>query len=160
IGEVRPGDDALFIEVTGTDLPMVVLTLNIFAANLADRGARIEPVEIVYPYKTALGAKFSTPVDLGTGRTLSINTIEQALGQKLGVQQIKQALEAYGYRVANGRQGVMVTLPPYRQDLMHAMDVAEDVAISRGYGSFQPIMPSQFTVGGLSQIEMTSDRVR
>ena len=32
----RPGlDDALFVEVTGTDLPMVVLTLNILAANLA-----------------------------------------------------------------------------------------------------------------------------
>ena len=49
IGEVRPGDDDLFIEVTGTDLPMVVLTLNIFAANLADRGATIEPIEVVYP---------------------------------------------------------------------------------------------------------------
>ena len=49
IGEVRPGDDELFVEVTGTDLPMVVLTLNIFAANLADRGATIEPIEVVYP---------------------------------------------------------------------------------------------------------------
>ncbi len=54
-GEVRVGDDALFVEVTGTDLSMVILTLNILAANLADRGAVIEPIEIRYPYKTALG---------------------------------------------------------------------------------------------------------
>ena len=53
-----------------------------------------------------------------------------------------------------------VTLPFYRQDLMHAMDVVEDVAISRGYGDFLPVMPSQFTVGGLSRIEEVSDRVR
>jgi phenylalanyl-tRNA synthetase beta chain len=55
---------------------------------------------------------------------------------------------------------VAVTLPLYRQDLMHAMDVVEDVAISRGYGDFSPVMPSQFTVGGLSRIEEVSDRVR
>ncbi len=53
-----------------------------------------------------------------------------------------------------------MTLPLYRQDLMHAMDVVEDVAISRGYGDFLPVMPSQFTVGGLSRIEEVSDRVR
>jgi phenylalanyl-tRNA synthetase beta chain len=43
---------------------------------------------------------------------------------------------------------------------MHAMDVVEDVAMSCGYGEFSPVMPSQFTVGGLSRIEQTSDRAR
>jgi phenylalanyl-tRNA synthetase beta chain len=43
---------------------------------------------------------------------------------------------------------------------MHAMDVVEDVAISRGYGEFLPVMPGQFTVGGLSRIEQLSDRAR
>jgi len=52
-------------------------------------------------------------------------------------------------------------MPPfYRQDLMHAMDIVEDVAISRGYSDFSPVMPSQFTVGGLSRIEEFSDRIR
>jgi phenylalanyl-tRNA synthetase beta chain len=160
IGEVRVGDEALFVEVTGTNLTMVNLTLNIIAMNLADRGATIEPVEVVYPYKTEQGTNVVTPLDLGKARTLRISTIEQALGQKLGIQPIKQALEAYGYEVTTGRDTVSVTLPPYRQDLMHAMDVVEDVAISRGYSDFQPIMPSQFTVGGLSQVETASDRVR
>lgn len=160
IGEVRVGDDALFVEVTGTDLAMVILTLNIFAANLADRGATIEPIEVAYPYKTEQGMNVVTPLDLGKAHTLPISTIEQALGQRLGVQPIKQALEAYGYEVTTAREMVSVTLPLYRQDLMHAMDVVEDVAISRGYSDFQPIMPSQFTVGGLSQIETTSDRIR
>jgi phenylalanyl-tRNA synthetase beta chain len=40
------------------------------------------------------------------------------------------------------------------------MDVVEDVAMSRGYGEFSPIMPAQFTVGGLSRIEQISDRAR
>lgn len=159
-GEVRVGDDALFVEVTGTDLSMVVLTLNIFAANLADRGAVIEPIEIRYPYKTALGTGVITPQDLEKSQRLPISTIEQALGQALGAQKVANALRAYGYGVATKGKHITVTLPFYRQDLMHAMDVVEDVAISRGYGDFLPVMPSQFTVGGLSRIEEVSDRVR
>lgn len=160
IGEVRVGDDELFVEVTGTDLAMVILTLNIFAANLADRGATIEPVEVQYPKNTPLGKRVVTPQDLGTPRTIQIKTIEQALGQDLGVKTVKQALEVYGYEVSAGNGTVKAKLPPYRNDLMHPMDVVEDVAMSRGYGSFAPEMPAQFTVGGLSRIEETSDRAR
>lgn len=160
IGEVQPGDDQLFVEVTGTDLSMVVLTLNIFAANLADRGAAIEPIEVVYSKKTSLGKRVVTPQDLGQSRTIPIKTIEQALGQKLGAQAVKQALQVYGYDVTGGDGSVRAKLPPYRQDLMHAMDIVEDVAISRGYVEFSPVMPAQFTVGGLSKIEQISDRAR
>ena len=160
IGEVRAGDDQLFVEVTGTDLSMVVLTLNIFAANLADRGAAIEPIEVIYPKKTELGKRVVTPQDMGQSRTIPIKTIEQALGQKLGAAAVKQALQMYGYEVTGREGSVRAKLPPYRQDLMHAMDVVEDVAISRGYGDFSPVMPAQFTVGGLSKIEQSSDRAR
>lgn len=160
VGEVKVGDDALFVEVTGTDLPMVVLTLNIFAANLADRGAAIEPIDVRYPYKTALGQDVVTPQDLKKSQTLLISTIEQALGQTLGAKEVVKGLTAYGYEVQANGNHVTVTLPPYRQDLMHAMDVVEDVAISRGYADFLPVMPSDFTVGGLSRIEEVSDRVR
>jgi len=160
IGEVRVGDDQLFVEVTGTDLSMVMLTLNIFAANLADRRATIEPIEVQYPYQTSLGKRVITPQDLGKARTIPIKTIEQALGQKLGAKTVKQALEVYGYNVSAGNGTVTAKLPPYRHDLMHAMDVVEDVAISRGYREFSPVMPAQFTVGGLSHIEQISDRAR
>ena len=43
---------------------------------------------------------------------------------------------------------------------MHVMDVAEDVAITRGYDSFSPIMPQTFTVGNLSEQEQRSDQLR
>jgi phenylalanyl-tRNA synthetase beta chain len=160
IGEVQVGDDALFVEVTGTDLPMVVLTLNIFATNLADRGAIIEPIDVRYPVRTPFGKQVVTPRDLDIARTIPIQTIEQALGQTIGEDAVKQALEVYGYVVRAGKGTVKAKLPPYRQDLMHPMDVVEDVAISRGYSDFSPVMPAQFTVGALSRIEQMSDRAR
>ncbi|GIW55853.1 MAG: hypothetical protein KatS3mg082_2257 [Nitrospiraceae bacterium] len=160
IGEVQVGDRELFVEVTGTDLLMVVLTLNILAVNLTDRGAVIKPVEVTYPYKTSLGKTVTTPRDFCKARKIQVKAIEAALGQPLGAQEIGKALETYGYRISKARDRVVVRLPPYRNDVMHAVDVVEDVAISRGYDVFAPVMPSQFTVGGLSRLEQASDRVR
>lgn len=160
IGEVKVGDQELFVEVTGTDLLMVILTLNILAANLADRGATIEAVDVVYPYKTRLGKAVRTPFDFGQARAIPIKTIESALGQRLGSKEVCRALSAYGYEARSAGNKVSVKPPPYRNDQMHAVDVVEDVAISRGYGEFTPLMPSQFTVGSLSRVEQVSDRVR
>lgn len=160
IGEVRVGDRDLFVEVTGTDLLMVVLTLNIMAVNLADRGAAIGPVAVEYADKTPLGKTVRTPCDFGKARSVPLKTIEAALGQALGADTIREALVAYGWQADLKGKSVSVKLPPYRNDLMHAVDVIEDVAVSLGYERFAPEMPAQFTVGGLTRLELVSDRVR
>lgn len=139
---------------------MVALTLNIFAANLADRGAVITPVEIHSPVKTNFGRRWSTPIDFGESRTIPLKAIESALGEALGGKEVASALKSYGYTVKSAGQKVAVQLPPYRNDLLHTVDVVEDVAISQGYARFAPVMPSQFTVGGLSRLEQMADRVR
>ncbi|UCH90809.1 MAG: phenylalanine--tRNA ligase subunit beta [Nitrospirota bacterium] len=160
LGEVQIGDTDLLVEVTGTDLSMVILALNIFASNLADRGATIEPIDIVYPYETAMGKTVKTPFDMGNGLRVPLQAIEQALGMPLDAKAIQTALTSYGYQVKLTRHSVSVKLPPFRNDLMHMMDVAEDVAITRGYDSFSPIMPQTFTVGSLSEQEQRSDQLR
>jgi len=114
----------------------------------------------VYPYKTRLGKTVRTPFDFGQARAIPIKTIESALGQRLGSEGVCRALSAYGYEARSAGNKVSVKPPPYRNDQMHAVDVVEDVAISRGYGEFTPLMPSQFTVGSLSRVEQVSDRVR
>ena len=160
VGEIQVGDKELLIEVTGTDLLMVLLTLNIFAVNLADRGASIEPLEISYPYPTPFGKTLRTPFDFSQSQRISLNAVEAALGTSLGSETIQRALLAYGYQVKATRHTISVKLPAYRNDLMHVMDVAEDVAISRGYETFSPVMPSHFTVGAVSSLSQNSDRIR
>jgi phenylalanyl-tRNA synthetase beta chain len=160
IGEVRVGDRDLLVEVTGTDLLMVVLTLNIMAVNLADRGATIGSVAVEYPDKTPLGRTVRTPCDFGKARSVPLKAIEAALGQALGADVIREALVTYGWQAVLKGKSVSVKLPPYRNDLMHAVDVIEDVAVSLGYDRFAPEMPSQFTVGSLTRLEEVSDRVR
>ncbi len=160
IGQVQAGDSELFVEVTGTDARMVLLTLNIFAVNFADRGAAIDPVDIRYPYATEWGKSVITPRDMNNVQKVPLKAIESALGLAMDADMVRDALHSYGYDVKATRSTLAVRLPCYRNDLMHPVDVAEDVAISRGYDSFVPVMPIHFTVGSLSPLERMSDHLR
>jgi len=164
VGEVRPGDRALFLEVTGTDLRMVTLVVNILAANLADRGAAIEPVEVVYPTATPWGDRVTAPRHLEQTLAVPVADFTRALGSDLAPEAMARELRAYGYEAApeTGPEGeaVRVRVPPFRDDVLHPVDVIEDLAIAVGYDRFEPRMPSDFTVGGLLPTERLSDRAR
>ena len=139
IGEVQIGDHELFIEVTGTDLSMVASALNIFAANLADRGAVITPVEIQSSMKTTFGRRWHTPIDFGKSRMIPLMADRICVGGALGGQEVAAALKSYGYDVKSAGRRLAVRLPPYRNDLScTTVDVVEDVAISQGYARFAP----------------------
>ncbi|MBI5043857.1 MAG: phenylalanine--tRNA ligase subunit beta [Nitrospirae bacterium] len=160
IGEVKVGDKNLFIEATGTDIRLVILAINIMAANLSDRGAKIEPVQIKYPYTTELGKATLTPLNFSEIVTISHADIEKALGETWKDKDIKTYLTNYGYEIKIKNKKIAAVPPFFRDDLMHPMDVIEDLAISKGYDTFKPIMPHHFTVGSLSDIEFLSDKVR
>lgn len=160
IGEVKIGDENLFVEATGTDIRLVILAINIMAANLSDRGANIEPVQIKYPFTTELGKITITPLNFLEPVTISHADIEKALGEVWKDKDIKGYLANYGYEIKIKNKKIAAAPPFFRDDLMHPMDVIEDLAISRGYDTFKPIMPHHFTVGSLSDIEFLSDRIR
>jgi phenylalanyl-tRNA synthetase beta chain len=160
VGEVKVGDRDLFVEVTGTDLRMVILTINILAADLSDRGATIEPVEIRFPFKTAFGRRVVMPYDLTAPVTVSVTEVEAALGEKVTKTELKRLLVSYGYQLKSKGKRLEARPPLYRDDVMHPVDLIEDVAISRGYDRFKPILPERATVGSLSALELFSDQIR
>ncbi len=160
IGEVKTRTSTVLVEVTGTDLRMVSLTLNILAVSLSDRGAEIDPVLVEYPYDTEMGKNVTFPRENRSSITLSQDRFSRALGEEITLADLKKRLAAYGHHVKGTKGTVTITYPPYRDDIMHPMDMVEDYAISRGYESFEPVMPQQSTVGGLPRIELLSDSVR
>jgi len=160
IGEVKHDTRNVLVEVTGTDLRMTALTLNILAASFFDRGAIIEPVKVIYPYDTELGKNVLFPYD-STGKfTVPLSRFSEGLGENVSLADVKKYLTSYGHTVTARGNAVTIIVPPYRDDIMHPMDLVEDFAVSRGYDSFDPVMPQQATVGALSRIELLSDSVR
>lgn len=160
IGEVKTTTRNVLIEVTGTDQRMVGLTLNILACDLYDRGAEIDPVRIDYSYTTAMGKTITFPLDVSSPVNLPLDVFSKALGENVPFADLKKRLAAYGHSVRGGKGSIIITPPPYRDDIMHAVDMVEDYAVSRGYNSFEPVMPRESTVGGISRIEFLSDSVR
>jgi phenylalanyl-tRNA synthetase beta chain len=100
IGEVKTTTRNILVEVTGTDLRMTALTLTILAANLHDRGARIEPVRVQYPYDTEFGRGVLFPVDTSGRMKLPLSRFMRALGEDISFTELKKRLSAYGHTVA------------------------------------------------------------
>jgi phenylalanyl-tRNA synthetase beta chain len=170
LGAVQVGDTDLFVELTGTDQPSVTLAASIMACDLADQGYTIEPVEIEYEYDTPFGRKLTTPYYFQEPVFCSFARIEKFLGEKLDADVCIAALERMGCRaekalaVERGEkaetEGIRAYPPEYRNDFLHAADVAEDVMIGRGLHTFQPERPRDFTVGRLSPITLFSRKVK
>lgn len=150
-GRLVVGDDSLFFDCTGTDETAVHLVANIFAFALADRGFSIETMTIAYPDK-----KTQTP-SLAT-RTVKFDEseVERLLGIKLKSNEIKDSLERMGYKYSAGS----VTIPCYRNDIMHTVDIVEDVGIMHGYDEFEPLPMTTYTPGGLLPLQHTIDAHR
>jgi phenylalanyl-tRNA synthetase beta chain len=172
LGAVQVGDTGLFVEITGTDIISVTLAASIVACDLADNGFAIEPVEVEYEYDTPFGRNVVTPFYFQEPVFCSLGRIETFLGEKLSGAQCVQALERMGARaeavsgIEKGKaalgetEGVQTWPPEYRNDFLHAADVAEDVMIGRSLASFRPERPGDFTVGRLAPITLFSRQVK
>ncbi len=161
LGRVEVGDSHLFIEATGTVLDHVLHTIAIFAANMADRGGQITPVTINYPYDTPRSREIRCPFDVTEAMSTQLDRIRTIAGTDLSESQITTALTKMGYRNTRVSGEAVTALPaPYRDDLLHPVDMIEDIIVGIGYETFDPVMPKDFTIGKSAPVEDLSDRVR
>jgi phenylalanyl-tRNA synthetase beta chain len=170
LGAVQVGDTDLFVELTGTDQSSVTLAASIVACDMADNGFTIEAVEVEYEYDTPFGRTVTTPYYFQKPVFCSLARIERFLGEKLDAAECLQALARMGVRAEQATEaeagdtavleGVKAWPPEYRNDFLHAADVAEDVMIGRGLDTFKPQRPRDFTVGRLTPVTCFSRRVK
>ncbi len=160
IGAVQEGDEHLFIELTGTDMPSLILSASIVAYDLADSGFEILPVKIEYPYDTPFGREIVTPYYFQEPVSVDVSYANKLLGTDLSGSEMESALSRMG--VASSESGGVITIevPGYRNDFLHPVDIIEDIMMGRGMDSFTPLMPSSFTVGRLSREEEFARKVK
>ena len=161
VGAVEEGDEALFVELTGTDLESLLHACSIVACDLADAGHTIHPVAVEYPYDTPFGRVIVTPCYFQEPVTTQLPEVRRLLGEEIVADEAAMALRAMGVPSDLQTEADAITAfpPEYRNDFLHPVDVAEDIIIGRGMKSFAPEMPSDFTIGRLSEIEQYSRKV-
>lgn len=150
-GKVDGQTKDVFIEATGIDLENVQIALNILVTALADMGGEIYSLEIVYPDR-----KITTPQLSPKLMLLDLNYINKLLGLELNEKKAKGYLEQMGYGYEKGN----ALIPAYRADILHPVDVAEDIAIAYGYEHFQEEIPNVSTIGKEDETEKFCRKVR
>ncbi|MFX1606349.1 MAG: phenylalanine--tRNA ligase subunit beta [Promethearchaeota archaeon] len=157
LGRMTTETKNVFVEVTGTHLPTIHQALNILTAALADRGGKIESMTVVYPD----GSTEETPDFKPEEMTLSIEEINSLIGLDLSRQEILQALGKMGYgaKVVKTKQ-LQILVPKYRMDILHPVDIIEDIAIGYGFDNLVPEMPQTMTTGKMNPVTRVKNKVR
>jgi len=166
---VEVGKNYLFVEATSTELEPLMLTMNILACNLADRGACIKPFLVEYPWEPEMSGSVAFPerkviTHLHFSQVIVLNHpyLEKLTGEEIAFDEVSPSLEKMGLKVEvlKEEKKFICTLPPYRRDGLHPVDIIEDFAISRGYNNFEPAMPEKYTIGSVAPVIEYGDNLR
>lgn len=137
---ITEGTKDVFVDCTGTDLNAVTNTVNILTTALAERGGRISTVKIHRDGKV-LRAPDLKPSPM----TLDPSYANWWTGISLQPEGMVRALKKMGYGATASAGKIDVLVPPYRGDILHPVDLVEDVAIGYGFEKYGSALPKHQT---------------
>jgi phenylalanyl-tRNA synthetase beta chain len=160
VTKVTVASRRFFIDVTGLARRVVERTLNIIVTSLLENlpGARAHAVEIAGPEP---GVTRRTP-DFGLQEMRIVPShAARTLGVAVSTGDAVALLRRMRHDAeATGPDEVRIGVPPYRNDILHEIDLIEDLAIAYGYHRITPSLVPTFTVGAERPEEVVSNRVR
>jgi len=146
----------LFIEVTGTDLNAVHRSLNVLVCALADMGGTIETVCVEYSDHVLV-----TPDLSSQQMKLKVDFSNERLGLDFSEKQTIEALQKARLDAKVVESGVLaVSVPAYRTDILHEIDLVEEVAVGHGVFRLEPTKPATVTTGKKHLVTHVADAVR
>jgi phenylalanyl-tRNA synthetase beta chain len=158
LGRVTEDTHDLLIEVTGTSHETVLNTVKLVSLALIDRGGKAYSANVHYEHDCSIVV---TPSFVGTLMHLDIAFTNKILGLQLSDKQISELLCTAGFGIASvGEAAVDVVVPCYRTDVMHQVDLVEDVAIAYGYNNIEPFWRDLPTTGCVKPVQRLLDKFR
>jgi len=146
----------LFLDVTGPSFEAVEKSLNVLATALADMGGKLEKVTVHYPDRTLVSPNLE-PEKM----RLRVSYANKMLGLKLSIDEAAHCLRKCRLDAKPLEKDVLeVAIPPYRIDILHEIDLVEEVAIGYGYYRLEPTMPVTVTVGEKHPANKLAETVR
>ena len=142
-GKITEKTKEIFIECSGFNLAHLQKTLNILVSTFADMGGKICQMEI----QDSETGKFLSPNLNPEKLEFSINNINKTLGLELNEKQIKNYLAKMGIGLEKQRDKLFALIPAYRADILHWIDLTEEIAIAYGYENFKSEIPKISTIG-------------
>ncbi|MCL4429213.1 MAG: phenylalanine--tRNA ligase subunit beta [Chloroflexi bacterium] len=149
LGKITEESRNLLVEVTGTLHKTVLNTLNLVTLALIDRGGKAYGATVHYPEKSDYTEGTVVTPNFDNKRfNLSVEDTNRLLGLKLSAKEISDLLLTAGLDVEKVSGDCLTVLVPcYRVDVMHQVDIIEDVAIAYGYNNIEPLWRELATTG-------------
>lgn len=157
----------VFIECTATDLTKANIVLDTVVTMFSEYCAvpfQIERVTVHYVDGTGgVTNSYVTPA-LSTRRERASVDFCNSL---IGIQVSAETMQTLCHKVQLGPVSLLengtvleVTVPPTRSDILHAVDIAEDIGIAYGYNKIVKRVPKTCTVGGEFPLNLVTDLLR
>ncbi len=145
----------LLLDVTGTDAASVRQTIALLASGFAERGGTIESVTV-----TDASGSWECPHLKPTEHVLHMDEVTRLLGIPLSGDEAAACLRRMGHGAEAYDNQVLIQTPAWRFDVLHPVDLMEDVAIGHGFENFPGVLPNQVTVGGALPLQGVEDGAR
>jgi phenylalanyl-tRNA synthetase beta chain len=154
--EVTPYTKEIFIDVTGTDRKAINYALNIVTTALAERGGILHQTIVLEDGKKIVSPDFS-PMK----QTVSVAFVNTILGTRLSEKNIVTCLQKMGHNAVGSRDGkIEVEIAAWRSDILHEVDLVEDVAVGFGFDLFETDFPKALTFGRAASRQNFLDGLR
>lgn len=92
--------------------------------------------------------------------SVEVDYINKLLGMKFTARDIKNLLLKMGIECEINGNLINAKIPPYRTDILHSMDIVEEVAIAYGYENFVPEKLNVFTIGEKDKFYKFCDEIK
>ncbi|MEE8132645.1 MAG: phenylalanine--tRNA ligase subunit beta [Nitrososphaerales archaeon] len=145
----------LFIDITATDMKAAEDTLAILAITLYDAGFKIQTVKIIYG-----GKKIETPSMKDTIKKLRPAYVNKLLGLNLNTNEMVKCLGRSRMSASKGKNFIKCRIPRYRVDIMHDVDLIEDIAIGYGIQKMSVTYPPSSSVASRDFFMSILDNIR
>ena len=154
-GRVTTGTKNVFIEATGLNYEQTEIALKVFVLAFLERGFEVESMEIEYGKE-----KKECPLFKTKKISLDKKLTNERTGIGLNDKEIVDLIERAGMNVKINGNKLDVEYSDLRSDILHAMDVVEDLLISYGYNKIEPL-PLRLAVSGSERKDsLYLDKVR
>ncbi len=161
VGKINEDTTDVLVEVTGTNLEVVQVVAALVTQALRDRGGTVYSLEIHYPPNHGEASKIMiSPRSEPYSIEVDPQEIEKCLDLNLKAEDIQRLLPKRRFEVEKKKKNLLVKYPPYRVDLLHTVDIAEEVAIAYGYMEITPTRDKVITIGKLSERTINENYIR
>lgn len=153
-GKISSKTEDIFIECSGFDYDFLAKTLNMIVTALADMGGKVYSMEI-----NDVNKKYMSPNLEPERLEFSPELINKTLGLELNSSEIKKYLKKMGIEVEKKANKSFALIPSYRGDILHEIDLSEEIAISYGYDKFIPEIPKISTIGSEDKMSILKRKI-